>query len=112
MSVWHQRESERRLKIVELASERERANDLNISSVSTRLILVKVSVMKRVRHVPKDLNLLQKRRRVEVGKEMLDNVAMKSTVIERINTGDEICIMNMNIFRNCSSSYLLHIFIT
>ena len=50
--------------------------------------------MKRVaaRLVPKDLNFLQKERRVEVAKEMLVNVADSPTFIKRIITGDETLV--------------------
>lgn len=49
--------------------------------------------MKRVsaKLVPRDLSLLQKRRRVAIAKEMLDNVVVAVTFINRIITGDETC---------------------
>ena len=62
---------------------REVAEALNISYGSTQHIAVHVLGMKRVatRFVPKDLNFLQKERRVEVAKEMLANVADDPTFI-------------------------------
>ncbi|XP_014091877.1 protein GVQW3 [Bactrocera oleae] len=69
---------------------REIAEDLNISYGSAQQILINVLGMKRVNDtlVPKEMNLLQKRRRVEVAREMLDNVAEDHTFIKRIVTGD------------------------
>ena len=48
--------------------------------------------MKRVnaKLVPRDLSRLQ-RRRVAIAKEMLDNVVVAVTFINRIITGDETC---------------------
>ena len=70
---------------------REVAEALNISYGSTQHIAVHVMDMKRVaaRLVPKDLNFLQKERRVEVAKEMLANVADDPTFIKRIIIGDK-----------------------
>ena len=70
---------------------REVAEALNISYGSTQHIVVHVLDMKCIatRLVPKDLNFLQKERRVEVAKKMLVNVADDPTFIKRIITGDE-----------------------
>ena len=82
-----------------LALERYVAEALNISDGSTQHIVVHVLGMKRVaaRLVPKDLNFLQKERRVEVAKEMLANVADDPTFIKRIITGDETCIYEYDV---------------
>ena len=40
------------------------------------------------RHNTKDLNFLQNQDRVEVAKEMFDNIAKDSTFIKRIITGE------------------------
>ena len=63
---------------------REIAEALNISYGSTQHILVNVLGMKRIaaRLVPKDLNFLQKARRVEVAEEMLANVTDDPTFIK------------------------------
>lgn len=70
---------------------REIADHLSISYGSTQHILADILGMKRVaaRLVPKELDFLQKWRRVEVAKEMLANVAEDPTFIKRIITGDE-----------------------
>ena len=70
---------------------REVAEALNISYGSIQHIVVHVLGMKSVacRLVPKDPNILQKERRVEVAKEMLANVADDPKFIKRIITGDE-----------------------
>ena len=61
--------------------------------------VVHVLGMKRVadRLVPKDLNLLQKERRVEVAKETLANVADDPTFIKRIITGDETWVYEYDV---------------
>ena len=55
--------------------------------------------MKRVaaRLVWKNLNFLQKERRVEVAKEMLDNLAGDPTFIKRIITGDETWVYEYDV---------------
>ena len=70
---------------------REISEDLNISYGSYQHILLNVLGMNRVnaRLVPKDLNLLQKRHRVEVAKEMLNNVAENPAFIKRFIADDE-----------------------
>ena len=72
---------------------------LNISYVSTQHIVVHVLGMKRVadRLVPKDLNFLQKERRVEVAKEILANVSDEPAFIKRIITGDETWIYEYDV---------------
>ena len=61
--------------------------------------MVHVLGMKRVaaRLVPKDLNFLQKERRVEVAKEMFSNVADDPTFIKRIITGDETSVYEYDV---------------
>ena len=64
---------------------RELAQSLNISDESTQPILDNVFSMMRVnaKLVPKDLMFLQKRRRVEVVKQIIANVAQDPTLIQR-----------------------------
>ena len=78
---------------------REVAEALNISYGSTQHIVVHVLGMKRVaaRLVPKDLNFLQKERRVEVAKEILANVSDEPAFIKRIITGDETWIYEYDV---------------
>ena len=78
---------------------RKVAEALNICYGSTQHIVVHVLVMKRfaARLVPKDLNLLQKERRVEVAKEMLANVADDPTFIKRIITGDKTWVHEYDV---------------
>ena len=78
---------------------RKVAEALNISYGSTQHIVVHVLGMKRVaaRLVPKDLNFLQKERRVEVAKEMFSNVADDPTFIKRIITGDETSVYEYDV---------------
>ena len=53
--------------------------------------------MKRInaRLVPKDLNILEKVRQVEITKDMLDNVAEYPTYFKRIIRWDEKLVYNM-----------------
>ena len=78
---------------------REIAEALNISYGSTQHILVNVLGMKRIaaRLVPKDLNFLQKARRVEVAEEMLANVTDHPTFIKRVITGDETWVYEYDV---------------
>ena len=78
---------------------REVAEALNISYGSTQHIVVHVLCMKRVavRLVPKDLNFLQKERRVEVAKEMLANVADDPIFIKSIIAGDQTWVYEYDI---------------
>lgn len=78
----------------QLVDIREIAEDLNTPYKSTEHILVNILGRKRVnaRLIPKDLNLLQKRRRVEVAKTMLEILAADPTFIKRIITGDELWV--------------------
>uniref|UniRef100_A0A0K8WBT5 Mos1 transposase HTH domain-containing protein n=1 Tax=Bactrocera latifrons TaxID=174628 RepID=A0A0K8WBT5_BACLA len=78
---------------------RDIAEDLNISYGSTQQILNNVLGMKRVNDtlVPKDLNLLQKRRRIEIAKEMLDNLAEDPKFIKRIITGDAAWVCEYDV---------------
>lgn len=64
---------------------------LDISFGSAEHILVDILGMKRVaaRLVPKELNFLQKQRRIDVSKEMIFNAESDPTFMERIITGDE-----------------------
>ena len=68
--------------------------------------MVHVLGMKRVaaRLVPKNLNFLQKERRVEVTKEMLANVADDPTFIKRIIIGDETWVYEYNVETALQSS--------
>ena len=61
--------------------------------------LIFVLFIRRVnaRLVPKDLNLLSKRRRAEVAKEGLDNIAEDPTFIKRIITGDETWVYEYDV---------------
>lgn len=56
-----------------------------------------ISTSLKERHLPKKLNLLQKRRRIEVEKGMLDNVAKVRTYIERIITNDGTKVYKGNL---------------
>ncbi|KAJ8938490.1 hypothetical protein NQ318_020806 [Aromia moschata] len=78
---------------------REIVEALNISYGSTQHILVDVLGMKRVatRLVPRDLNFLQKERRVKVAKEMLANVSDDHIFITRMITGDETWVYEYDI---------------
>lgn len=69
----------------------EIAKDINNSDSSTARIVVNVLGMNRVnaRLGPKVLYVLQKRRRVEITKEILDNVAKELTFIKRIISNNE-----------------------
>ena len=49
------------------------------------------------RLVPKDLNFVQKERRVQVAKEMLVNVADYRTFIRRIITGDDTWVYEYDV---------------
>lgn len=49
------------------------------------------------RHLAKDLNILEKRCRVEVEKEMVDNVAADPVFSKRINTGDETWVYEYDL---------------
>ena len=78
---------------------KEAAEPFNISYGSTQHIVVHVLGMKQVaaKLVPKDLNFLQKERRVEVAKEMLANVADDPTFIKRIITGDQTWVYENDV---------------
>ena len=78
---------------------REVAKALNIFYGSTQHTVIHVLGMKRVvaRLVPKDLNFLQKERRVEVAKEMLDNVTDGPTFIKRIIIGDKTWVYEYDV---------------
>lgn len=70
---------------------REIAEDLNSAYGSVQDILVNDLGFRRVaaRLVPKDLNFMQKRDRVDVAKEMICEAKSDPTFIKRIITGDE-----------------------
>ena len=78
---------------------REVAEALNISYGSTQHIVVHFLGMKpaAARLVPKNLNFLQKERRVEVAKKMLANVADDPTFIKRIITGHETWVYEYDV---------------
>ena len=73
---------------------REIAEELNIAYGSAQDILVNDLGLRRVaaRLVPKDLNFMQKRDRVDVAKDMLSKVDSDPSFIKRIITGDETWI--------------------
>ena len=73
---------------------REIAEELNIAYGSAQDILVNDLGLRRVaaKLVPKDLNFMQKRDRVDVGKDMLSMVDSNPSFIKRIITGDETWI--------------------
>ena len=52
------------------------------------------------RLVPKYLSLLQKRRRIELAKEMLDKIDENPTLIKRIITSDETWVYEYHVFQN------------
>jgi len=70
---------------------REIAEDLNIAYGSVQDILVNDLGFRRVaaKLVPKDLNFMQKRDRVDVAKDMICEAEFDPTFIKRIITGDE-----------------------
>lgn len=53
--------------------------------------------MKRVSLVTRDLDLLQNKRRAEIAKEMIEDVAEDHTIIKRIITGDEMCVYEYHV---------------
>ena len=73
---------------------REIAEELNIAYGSAQDILVNDLGLRRVaaKLVPKDLNFLQKRDRVDIAKDMLAKVDSDPSFIKRIITGDETWI--------------------
>ena len=73
---------------------REIAEGLNIAYGSAQNILVNDLGLRRVaaKLVPKDLNFMQKRDRVDVAKHMLSKVDSDPSFIKRIFTGDEMWI--------------------
>ena len=64
---------------------------MNIAYGSAQDILVNDSGLRRIaaKLVPKDLNFMQKRDRVDVAKDMLSKVDCDPSFIKRIITGDE-----------------------
>ena len=78
----------RKLTIKEIAEE------LNIAYGSAQDILVNDLGLRRVavKLVPKDLNFMQKRDRVDAAKDMLSKVDSEPSFIKRIITGDETWI--------------------
>ncbi|CAK9829627.1 Protein GVQW3 [Anthophora retusa] len=87
-------------KIKEMLSEnrkltiRELAEDLNIAYGSVQDVLVSDLGLRRVvaKLVPKDLNFMQKKDRVEISKDMISKAEFDLTFIKRIITGDETWI--------------------
>ena len=73
---------------------REIADELNIAYESAQDILVNDLGLRRVAAnlVPKDLNFMPKRDRVDVAKDMLSKVDSDPSFIKRIITGDETWI--------------------
>ena len=70
---------------------REIAEELSIAFGSAQDVLVNYLGLRRVaaKLVPKDLNVMQKRDRVDVAKDMLSKVDPDPSFIKRIITGDE-----------------------
>lgn len=70
---------------------RELADDLNIAYGSVQDIIVNDLDLRRVaaKLVPKDLNFMQKRDRVDIAKDMISKAQSDPTFIKRIITGDE-----------------------
>ncbi|XP_033232109.1 histone-lysine N-methyltransferase SETMAR-like [Belonocnema kinseyi] len=70
---------------------RELADDLNIAYGSVQDIIVNDLGLRRVaaKLVPKDLNFMQKKDRVDITQDMLSKVEMDPAFIKRIITGDE-----------------------
>jgi len=73
---------------------RELADNLNIAYGSVQDIIVNDLGLRRVaaKLVPKDLNFMQKRDRVDIAKDMISKVESDPTFIKRIITGDETWI--------------------
>ena len=73
---------------------REIVEELNIAYGSAQDILVNGLGLRRVaaKLVPKDLNFMQKRDRVDVTKDMLSKVDSDPSFIKRIITGDKAWI--------------------
>ena len=73
---------------------REIAQELNITYGSAQDILVNDLGLRRVaaKLMPKDLNFMQKRDRVDAAKDMLSKVDSDPSFIKRIITGDEAWI--------------------
>lgn len=70
---------------------RELAEDLNIAYGSIQDIVVNDFGLRRVaaKLVPKELNFMQKRDRVDIAKDMISKAESDPTFIKRIITGDE-----------------------
>ena len=70
---------------------REISEELNIAYGSAQDILVNDLGFRRVaaKLVPKDLNFMQKRDRIDVAKDMFSKVDSDPSFIKRIITGDE-----------------------
>lgn len=85
---------------------REIAALLDISFGSAEHILVDILGMRRVaaRLVPKELNFLQKQRRVEVAKQMIANADSDPTFMKRIITGDETWVYEFDMPTSQQSS--------
>jgi len=73
---------------------RELAEDLNIVYGSIQDIVVNDLGLRCVaaKLVPKELNLMQKRDRVVIAKDMISKAESDPTFIKRIITGDETCV--------------------
>ncbi|CAK9806984.1 hypothetical protein ANTPLA_LOCUS5107 [Anthophora plagiata] len=73
---------------------RELAEDLNIAYGSVQDVLVRDLGLRRgaAKLVPKDLNFMQKKDRVEIAKDMISKAESDLTFIKRIITGDETWI--------------------
>ncbi|XP_033228856.1 uncharacterized protein LOC117180466 [Belonocnema kinseyi] len=70
---------------------RELADDLNIAYGSVQDLIVNDLGLRRVaaKLVPKDLNFMQKKDRVDIAQDMLSKVKTDPAFIKRIITGDE-----------------------
>ena len=68
----------------EIAEELNIAQDILVNDLGLRRVAAKL--------VPKDLNVMQKRDRVDFAKDMLSKVDSDPSFIERIITGDETWI--------------------
>jgi hypothetical protein len=87
-------------------SAREIARDIGIPKTSVHRILTDILQMARVsaRIVPKELNFLQKQRRMDVANEMLSVVQNDSTFMKRIITGDETWVYEYDMETEQQSS--------
>lgn len=85
---------------------RELADDVGISIGSVDAILSDVLGLKRLsaKLIPKSLDFLQKQHRIDVAKEMLEQVENDPTFIQRIITGDETWVYQFDMLTKQQSS--------